>query len=48
MPGRINKIHAITQFRTIVKIGGLRLVVAVLLAKPGTPFLTVLAKTGNI
>ena len=44
MPGTINKIHAITCFRSIVNLGGFPLVVAVLLAKPGTPFLTVLTR----
>jgi len=41
MPGRINKRHAITHCRELFRIGGLRLIVAVMLAKPGTPFLTI-------
>jgi hypothetical protein len=41
MVGFILKRHAITNFRELRAIGGIRLVVAVLLAKPGTPFLTV-------
>jgi hypothetical protein len=44
MPGTINKIHAITCFSAIVNLGGLPLVMAVLTAKTGTPFLTVLTR----
>jgi hypothetical protein len=44
MTGFIKKRHCITCFFTLQQMGGLGLVVAVALAKPGTPFLTVLAK----
>lgn len=44
MPGVIRKRHSITHGRQLFRLGGFRLIVAVLCAKPGTPFLTVYAK----
>jgi len=47
MPGTITKINIIRNFRQIVKMGGLELVVAVVRAKPGVPFLTVFFEVEN-
>lgn len=41
MPGRISKRHVFTHGWELYRVGGLRLIVAVLQAKTGTPFLTV-------
>jgi len=41
MPGVINKWNTLRNAKQIVKMGGFRLLLAVLIAKPGTPFLTV-------
>ncbi len=41
MPGRIQKRHVVTNFPELYKLGGWRLIVAVLRAKSETPFLTV-------
>jgi len=45
MPGVINKTNTIKNAKQIVKMGGWKLFFAVLVAKPGTPFLTVYIKT---
>ena len=44
MPGVVTKKAIVTNGYQLYRLGGLRLIVAVLLAKPGTPFLTVYAK----
>jgi len=41
MTGFIRKRQVVTNFPELYRLGGWRLIVAVLLAKPGTPFLTV-------
>lgn len=41
MPGVVTKLAVVTNPRELYRLGGLRLIVAVLMAKPGTPFLTV-------
>ena len=45
MTGFITKKQVITNFRELYRLGGLRLIVAVLRAKRGTPFLTVFTAT---
>jgi len=44
MPGVVTKMTVFTHRREILALGGWRLIVAVLLAKPGTPFLTVFTR----
>lgn len=41
MPGTITKLNVLKNFRQLVKMGGMELIFAVILAKKGTPFLTV-------
>jgi hypothetical protein len=41
MPGVVTKMTVLTCPRLLYRLGGLRLIVAVLRAKPGVPFLTV-------
>jgi hypothetical protein len=44
MPGVVTKMTIIRHPVLLYRLGGLRLFVAMLRAKPGTPFLTVLMK----
>ena len=44
MPGTINKTNSLLNACQIIKMGGFKLLVAVLTAKTGTPFLTVYIK----
>jgi len=46
MVGFITKKHVFTNFRDIYRLGGFGLIVSCLTAKPGIPFLTILAKRG--
>ena len=44
MPGVVTKTAVFTNFGSLYRIGGMKLVFAVLIAKPGTPFLTVFTR----
>lgn len=48
MPGVVTKTTVFRYPFRIYRLGGVRLIVAALMAKPGTPFLTVMIKTGSI
>jgi hypothetical protein len=41
MPGLVTKMTVVRHPIALYRLGGLRLIVAVLRARPGTPFLTV-------
>jgi hypothetical protein len=48
MPGVVTKKAVLTHFPTIWRLGGFRLIMAMLQAKPGVPFLTVLMEINSL
>jgi hypothetical protein len=48
MPGVVTKKAIVTNLPTLWQLGGLRLIVAMLRAKPGVPFLTVLMEINSL
>jgi hypothetical protein len=48
MPGVVTKRAILTNLGSLYRLGGLSLIVAMLRAKPGVPFLTVLMENGGI
>jgi len=48
MPGVVSKKAIVTNLPTLYRLGGLHLIVAILWAKPGVPFLTVLMEIKGI
>jgi hypothetical protein len=47
MPGVVTKRAVVTNLRQLYRMGGVKLIVAVLRAPQGTPFLTVWMKVCN-
>jgi len=48
MPGVVTKKAIVTHLPSLWQLGGLRLIVAMLWAKPGVPFLTILTEIGGV